>query len=86
MKSHRIAYCQVCHDIIPANSYFNHKTKCHVKPKFKCDLCPYETLRKDNLQRHKDTLHGENAVKCNICSKSFAQKKQCRMHLSKQHQ
>ena len=82
LKTHKIVYCQVCHDIIPSGSFFNHKAKCHVKPKFQCDSCPYETLRKHSLQRHKETLHGENAVNCNICSKPFRSQEQLQKHMT----
>ena len=54
-----------------------------VKP-FKCNICEFKTVDKNDSMRHIETFHERiKAIKCNICNQKFAKKgqKRYRCHL-----
>ena len=53
MESHKKIICPFCEKSIPKNSRLNHK--CSNSERFLCELCPYESSRKDMLKRHMKT-------------------------------
>ena len=53
MDSHKKICCPVCEETIPKNSRSTHK--CNNSERFLCELCPYESSRKDMLKRHMNT-------------------------------
>ena len=73
MESHKKIICPFCEKSIPKNSRLNHK--CSNSERFLCELCPYESSRKDMLKRHMNT-HNKKPKKvikhnCTFCTKSF---------------
>lgn len=85
VRCHKVAYCEICSDIVPNSNFISHKGRCqaNVTQKFKCDICNvFETPYKRSLQRHKDVLHGDISVKCNVCDKLFRSSDQLRAHMT----
>ena len=83
LRTHRISYCEICNDIVPASSFQSHKGKCRAptKPLLRCDVCHvFETRLKHTLKRHKELKHGDHSVTCNICSKHFGNEKALQNH------
>jgi hypothetical protein len=55
MQKHQESQCSFCITTLPTTSLAKHKRICNDNPEqilIKCDQCPYETQRKDNLKRH----------------------------------
>lgn len=87
LRTHRISYCEVCDDIVPASSFQSHKLKCRApdltRPILKCDLCNvFETRHISSLKRHKELLHGEHSVMCHVCDKHFKNHVALQKHMS----
>ena len=85
LRTHRISYCQVCDDIVPASSFQNHKAKClaPTMPILKCGICNvYETRQKKHLQQHIELKHGEYSVICNVCDKHFKNQRALANHMT----
>lgn len=54
--------------------------------KLQCDICPYTTLRKNNLNRHKKFHNkGVKRFKCELCSYSSASKNALTYHMNSAH-
>ena len=88
LRTHRISYCEVCNDIVPAASFKNHKAKCHAPstPLLRCGICNvYETHQKRHLKQHMQQKHGEHSVQCYVCDKHFKDQSACQNHMRTVH-
>ena len=84
IRQHKIAFCDTCQNIIPRDSFSNHKLKCKKilnKKNYKCDQCHFESSWFSCLQRHKKKDHGEHSEECYVCSKNFKDKKALENHM-----
>ena len=55
-QSHKKKSCNICWIQIPINSFSNHRAKCEGIM-LHCDLCEYETPKKQFLQKHVSSIH-----------------------------
>ena len=78
---HKKKACEICWKQIPLNSFGNHRAKCEGII-LHCDLCQYETPKKQFLQKHVASIHKEKPKKvketktlpCPHCKKMFTPK------------
>ena len=84
MDSHKKIFCPLCEKNIPKNSKNSHK--CNSIDRFLCELCTYESPRKDALKRHMRTHNKEpKEVKthnCIFCKKTFSKNSHWKEHIS----
>lgn len=85
LKTHRISYCEVCDDIVPASSFQSHKAKClaPTMPILRCGLCNvYVTRQRKHLKQHIEQKHGEYSVQCTTCDKHFKDQRAYQNHMT----
>ena len=69
-KKHKTKACKVCWKLIPLNSFSTHKAKCEGKTHL-CDMCEYETPRKELLKKHIIGIQKPKINHCPHCMKLF---------------
>ena len=60
IQIHKESCCDFCRKTFKTSALVKHKAICISNPEviiLRCDQCPFETKRKDNLKRH---MHGHN--------------------------
>ena len=78
---HKKKACNICWKKVSINSFGNHKAKCEGII-LHCDLCEYETPKKQFLKKHVASIHKEKPLKvkeikilpCPHCKKKFTSK------------
>ena len=61
-QRHKEKPCNICWKLFPVNSFSNHRAKCEGIV-LHCDLCPYQTPKKQFLQKHIASIHKEKSPK-----------------------
>ena len=72
MRAHQVVKCGKCDQEFNTNYMKQHMEVCQeTEPNFKCDICSYKTLYKQNIVRHKVKCGKKESnllcEKCNIC-------------------
>ena len=76
MRSHQTKQCNFCWKLFPKNSLASHLQICPARsetPNFKCNICLFESARKQKLQSHVLSIH-QKQNKANKIEK-YTQKK-----------
>lgn len=78
--------CKICHKIFFKKDACAKHSLIHKKPRYFCEVCPYESYFQYQLKRH-IKLH-ENSKKkffCSYCTKGYSSKRGLRRHFNKVH-
>ena len=68
--------CDICGTQYNSRQHLINHKKMHVNesdlPKFSCDFCSFETVRKESLKDHKKGKHSHQTFRCQVCHKLFS--------------
>ena len=56
------------------------------KGPLKCDICGFETERRDVFRKHKEATHGNEKLPCHLCGKVFKCKPYLKYHVTYVHE
>ena len=82
--------CQVCgKSFVTPSTLAIHEEVHNPTDMYTCDLCPFTTKRRKNVQLHKDKMHGPDIrpFKCHVegCDRAFRERGPLRNHLAAVH-